>query len=90
MIRLWLPAAVLLAAILGTQLIAALIVGFGFLVPALPWAYIGFVWVYALIWVFINDWIKVKTYEHLELSGRRHIGFLRSLQEPLPSHARRV
>jgi H+-transporting ATPase len=84
------PAAVLLVAILGTQLLAALIVGFGFFVPALPWAYIGIVWAYALFWLFINDRIKVWTYEHLELSGKRHVGFLRSLQQPLHSHVRHV
>ncbi len=82
------PSPVLLVAILGTQILAALIVGFGFLVPALPWTYIGFIWVYALTWVFINDWIKMRTYEHLELSGSRHRVFLRRLKEPLHSHVR--
>jgi H+-transporting ATPase len=80
------PSPVLLVAILGTQILAALIVGFGFLVPALPWTYIGFIWAYALTWVFINDWIKMRTYEHLELSGSRHRGFLRRVQEPLHTH----
>lgn len=84
------PAPILLAAILGTQVIAALIVGFGFgLVTPIAWKYIGFVWIYCIVWVFIEDWAKLHVYHHLELGAKRHRKFLERIQEPLHSHAPR-
>ena len=83
------PAPILLTAILGTQAIAALIVGFGWLVAPIAWKYVGFVWVYCLVWVFIEDRAKLHVYRHLELSAKRHLKFLDRLQEPLHSHAPR-
>jgi H+-transporting ATPase len=77
------PATVLLLAILGTQVTAALIVGFGFLMAPIPWAYIGLIWGYCLVWVFIEDFAKQQVYRHLELSGRRHRRFLGHGATPL-------
>jgi H+-transporting ATPase len=56
------PAPILLGAILTTQTVAALIVGLGFLVTPIPWKYVGIVWGYAIIWVFIEDWLKLMVY----------------------------
>jgi H+-transporting ATPase len=81
------PAPVLLAAILGTQTLAALIVGFGWLVTAIPWKYVGFVWLYCLVWVFLEDWAKLHLYRHLELRTKRHRKFLERIKEPLHPHA---
>jgi H+-transporting ATPase len=80
------PAPVLLVAILGTQAIAALIVGFGWLVAPIPWTYVGFVWVYCLVWVVIEDWAKLHVYRHLELSAKHHDRFLKRVKEPLQEH----
>ncbi len=80
------PAPILLGAILGTQLIAALIVYFGWLVAPLPINYIVFVWSYCLIWIFIEDWAKLQVYRHLDLRGKAHRRFLDRVQEPLHSH----
>jgi H+-transporting ATPase len=80
------PAPILLAAILGTQALAACIVGFGWLVTPIPWIYVGFVWIYCLVWVFIEDWAKLHVYRHLELSGRQHRAFLQRIQRPLHMH----
>jgi H+-transporting ATPase len=80
------PAPVLLAAILGTQGLAAMIVGFGWLVAPIPWKYVGFVWIYCLVWVFLEDWAKLHVYRHLELSGKRHLGFLNRIKASLHSH----
>jgi H+-transporting ATPase len=80
------PAPILLAAILGTQVLAALIVGFGWLVTPIPWIYVGFVWGYCLVWVFIEDWAKLHVYRHLELSGKQHRDFLERIQRPLHMH----
>ena len=80
------PAPILLVAILGTQAIAAMIVGFGWLVAPIAWKYVGFVWIYCLVWVFIEDWAKLGVYRHLELSTKRHRQFLERIQKPLHSH----
>jgi H+-transporting ATPase len=81
------PARVLLAAILGTQIVAVLIVGLGFLVAPIPWSYIGLIWGYCLVWMFIEDWAKLQLYCHLELSGKRHRSFLDCVQGSFHSHA---
>lgn len=80
------PAPMLLTAILGTQTLAALIVGFGWLVAPIPWKYVGVIWLYCLVWVIIEDWAKLHVYHHLELSGKWHRKFLELINEPLHSH----
>ena len=77
------PAPILLVAILGTQAIAALIVGFGWLVAPIAWKYVGFVWVYCLVWVFIEDWAKLHVYRHLEMGTKGHRKFLELIKKPL-------
>ena len=74
------PSPVLFAAIVGTQLAAAAIVGFGFLVEAIPWSYVAVIWVYCLIWMFIEDTAKLELYRHLELSSGHHRSFLERCQ----------
>ncbi len=56
------PSAPLLLAIIGTQIVAALICGFGILVPKLPWAAVIGVWVYSLIWMVVIDIAKLIYY----------------------------
>jgi H+-transporting ATPase len=80
------PAPVLLFAILGTQVVAALIVGFGFLVAAIPWSCVGLIWVYCLVWIFIEDRAKLHVYHHLTLTGKHHVSFLGRVQERLHPH----
>jgi H+-transporting ATPase len=80
------PAPILLGAMAGTQVVAALIVGFGVLVARLPWMYVGLVWVYCLVWVFVNDWVKLQVYHHLGFSGKHHRSFLDRIQAPLHPH----
>jgi len=79
------PAPVLMMAILGTQVLAALIVGFGWIVAAIPWSYVGLVWAYCLAFVFIEDWAKLQVYHHLDMSGRRHRAFLDRVHSRLPA-----
>ena len=56
------PSAPLFLAIVGTQIAAARICGFGILVPKLPWSAIGAVWVYSLIWMVVLDIAKLIYY----------------------------
>ncbi|VAX25036.1 Lead, cadmium, zinc and mercury transporting ATPase; Copper-translocating P-type ATPase [hydrothermal vent metagenome] len=80
------PAKILLFAILGTQVLAACIVGFGIFVPSIPWSYVGLIWGYCIIWAFIEDWTKLQVYKHLNLTGKRHTSFLKILKTPLHEH----
>jgi H+-transporting ATPase len=77
------PALILLIAIILTQAIAASIVGFGLLVTAIPWVYVGIIWAYCLVWVFIEDWAKLQVYKHLDSSSGHHVKFLERVKEPL-------
>jgi H+-transporting ATPase len=59
-------------AIVATQIAAAFMCGVGLLVPALPWRYVGWVWIYDLIWMVVLDVVKLGIYHALtsRRSGR--------------------
>ncbi|MCF8038907.1 MAG: plasma-membrane proton-efflux P-type ATPase [Desulfohalobiaceae bacterium] len=80
------PAPLLLIAIIGTQVVAALIVGFGFLVAPIPWLYVLYIWLYCIVWALIEDRAKLAIYEHIDLSGKRHQDFLKKIQKGLHAH----
>ncbi len=81
------PGPALLVAILGTQAVAVLIVGFGVFVAAIPWWAVAAVWAYCLVFVFIEDALKLAVYKTLDLGGPGHRSFLQRLQQRLHSHA---
>jgi H+-transporting ATPase len=80
------PSPILLGAILATQTLAVLIVGFGFFVTAIPWTYIGLIWLYCLVWIFIEDFAKLRVYRHLDLDTPRHQAFLKTSKRTASSH----
>ncbi|MBU2766924.1 hypothetical protein [Acidithiobacillus ferrivorans] len=41
------------------------------------------VWIYCILWVFVNDWVKVRVYKHLELNPPRHQDFIAMTQKNL-------
>jgi H+-transporting ATPase len=59
------PARILLAAVLGTQLIATLIAVYGLFMPAIGWSWAAAVWGYALVWFLVNDRVKLAVYRIL-------------------------
>ncbi|MDQ6955090.1 MAG: plasma-membrane proton-efflux P-type ATPase, partial [Mariprofundaceae bacterium] len=59
------PSTLLFGAIICTQLLAALIAGMGWLMTPIPWLYVGMIWAYCLVWVLIEDRIKLTVYKHL-------------------------
>jgi H+-transporting ATPase len=65
------PAWILLGAVIGTQAIATLITVYGILLPAMGWRNAGYVWVYALLWLFIIDFVKVRYYRFMDRRKRR-------------------
>jgi H+-transporting ATPase len=68
-----LPSAPVFWAIVGTQIFAVLMVGFGWFVPAIPWIIIGLVWLYMLVWMIALDLVKLVLYSRLRhASGRPH------------------
>ena len=56
------PSRPLFLAIVATQIVAALICGFGILVPRLPWAAIAGVWLYCLFFMVLIDGAKLLYY----------------------------
>ena len=68
-----LPAASLFWAIMGTQAFAALMAVEGWLVPAISWRLLGFIWMYNLVWLFIEDFVKLGIYRRID---RRRAGLL--------------
>jgi H+-transporting ATPase len=53
-------------AIMGTQLVAALMAANGWLLTPISWGLIGFIWVYNLVWLVVIDAIKVALYHHYD------------------------
>ena len=60
------PAWVLLGAVIGTQTVATLITVYGILLPAMGWRNAGIVWVYALAWLLVIDFVKVRYYRFMD------------------------
>jgi hypothetical protein len=60
-----LPAMPLVLAIVGTQVLAVLICGSGWFVPAIPWSVIGLVWVCMLVWMVVLGVVDPALYRRL-------------------------
>lgn len=60
------PALLLTSAIIGTQLLAMGIVGFGIFLTPVPWKYIFALYGYCFLWLFILDGCKRLMYKFLE------------------------
>ena len=77
------PSWILLGAIFGTQIFAALMAGFGWLVPTLPWILIAVVWIYNIIAMFIADLIKHITYSLMNFEVHHQKEFLKRVNTNL-------
>lgn len=84
------PSSILFAAIFGTQLFAAFMCGFGWLVAPLPWTLIGLVWVYNLAWMFVQDIVKLIVYRVIEGRASHHANFLKRIGDSLQHHSLHV
>jgi len=62
-------------------------VGLGIFVTAVPWSYIGLIWAYTLVWMFIEDGIKLAVYRYLDFTGTHHKRFLGEIKRSLFSHS---
>jgi H+-transporting ATPase len=59
------PATILLASVVGTQLLATLIAVYGIFMAPIGWKWALLVWAYALVWFLVNDRVKLATYRLL-------------------------
>ncbi len=84
------PAAPLFLAIVATQVLAALLCAFGILVPAIPWWLIGLVWVYNIVWMFLQDLAKLVMQREFTERAAKSTAFLARLKEPLQGAKNRL
>ncbi len=63
-LRPW-PSPPLFMAVVGTQLLAVLMCGFGWFVEPLPWTIIGLIWLYMIVWMFLLDAAKLVVYSRI-------------------------
>jgi len=68
------PAAILLWTAIATKLLATLAAVYGFLMTPVHWKYALLIWLYALAWFLINDWIKLAAYRIFGSSARKPSG----------------
>ncbi len=80
------PSWQLFVAIVSTQLVAVLMCGFGWLVPALSWKMIGYLWIYVIVWMFIQDLFKLGLYALLENRAKHKRRFLEVSNRPFHSY----
>ena len=78
------PSAILLWSAILTKAAATLFVVYPMgLVPSITWGEAGAVWIYCILWIFIEDWAKIRVYKHLEFDTPRHRDFVDRLNQPL-------
>jgi H+-transporting ATPase len=79
------PSWQLLTAVFGTQVFAVLMAGFGWLVPAVSWKLIGWLWAYNLVWMLFLDFVKLGIYRFLDIRARSRSVFS-TYAEPFLEH----
>jgi H+-transporting ATPase len=80
------PSLPLAGAIVATQVFAVFMTGFGWLMPSLPWGVIGIVWAYNIVWMVIQDVIKLGVYRLVEDRAKHKRHYLGRLNRTLHSH----
>lgn len=78
------PANILIVAVLGTQIIATLIAVYGIFMPPIGWTWASIIWLYAVAWFIINDFIKVAGYKIFEFADIPLLGTRKRRPKHLP------
>ena len=78
------PANILIAAVLGTQIAATLIAVYGIFMPPIGWKWAGIIWLYAIAWFVVNDFIKVTGYKIFESADIPLLGTRKRRARRLP------
>ncbi len=78
------PSAPLLWSAILTKVAATLFVLYPFgLIAPIAWKDVGLIWLYCIVWMFIEDAAKLRIYRHMEHGTSRHRDFLAVLKKPL-------
>ncbi|MEJ2479367.1 MAG: HAD-IC family P-type ATPase [Acidihalobacter sp.] len=81
------PSPLLLWSAIVTKVLATLFVVFPFgLITPIGWGDVGLIWVYCIVWIFIEDLAKLAVYNRFRGSSPRHRSFLDTLARPLHGH----
>ena len=80
------PSWQLFSAIVATQIVGVMFVGFGWLMTPISWGQIGLIWLYDLAWFMLMDFAKLGTYRLMEHRGRHQLAFTGVLNKVLHSH----
>jgi hypothetical protein len=80
------PAPKLLWAIFGTRIFAVLMCAFGWCLPALAWILIGLVCAYNLVWMIVQDVVKLGIYRELKSRGKNRTPFLKHVKALVHPH----
>lgn len=67
------PSTTLFFTVFATRIIGTLIAVYGVFMEAIGWEYAAYIWIYATLWFFINDFIKIITYKMIR-KNRNVIG----------------
>jgi len=78
-----LPEAKLFWAIMGTQVVAALMAAEGWLMTPISWGLIGFIWIYNLVWLVAIDILKVALYHHYDKRDSSQYSWQNWIHAPL-------
>jgi H+-transporting ATPase len=78
------------SAIMGTQVLAAFMAAYGWLVNPISWRLIGLIWVYNLVWLGVIDIVKVALFHRHDLRETRQTNWQKWLHTPLDSFGGRL
>jgi len=71
------PSPLLLWSAIITKLLATLFVVYPFgLITPISWRFVGIVWAYCIVWLFMGDLAKLAVYRHIDMASPRHRSFL--------------
>lgn len=57
------PSLTLFLTVFATRIVGTLIAVYGVFMEAIGWEYAAYIWIYATLWFFINDFVKILTYK---------------------------
>ncbi len=80
----------LFTAIMGTQVLAALMAANGWLVHSIPWSSIGFIWLYNLAWLIVVDIVKVACFHRLDVNETGQAGWQKIFHSRLDAYHGRL
>jgi H+-transporting ATPase len=81
------PALPLFGAIVLTQILAVLMCGLGWLVPAIPWTLVGWVWLYNIAWMFVLGGVRLLTERFADDRTARQARSMQIVNQSLRLHA---